>query len=212
MNFMFYFLLALTTVLAVTASPGQPVLDINGDIISDGSYYVIPLNYGTKGGGLTLSPRGDNLCPLFVGQRISEVNRGIPVKFSNWRSKVQFVPQSENLNIEMDVKAKFCVRSTYWWVTAAESHFRKLFVTAGPKPELGEDTSKSFFQIKKTGVLVNSYTVAFCSKDNGCSDVGIFMDEHGIRRLALGSMPFPVMFMKATEEDTSSKNMYILSE
>ncbi|KAH0897786.1 hypothetical protein HID58_047354, partial [Brassica napus] len=57
MNFMFYFLLALTTVLAVTASPGQPVLDINGDIISDGSYYVIPLNYGTKGGGLTLSPR-----------------------------------------------------------------------------------------------------------------------------------------------------------
>ncbi|CAN6852544.1 unnamed protein product [Brassica oleracea] len=201
MNFMFYFLLALTTVLAVTASPGQPVLDINGDIISDGSYYVIPLNYGTKGGGLTLSPR-DN----FRGQQ------GHSRKFSNWRPKVQFVPQSENLNIEMDVKAKFCVRSTYWWVTAAESHFRKLFVTAGPKPELGEDTSKSFFQIKKTGVLVNSYTVAFCSKDNGCSDVGIFMDEHGIRRLALGSMPLPVMFMRATEEKTSSKNMYILSE
>ncbi|CAN6998557.1 unnamed protein product [Brassica oleracea var. botrytis] len=201
MNFMFYFLLALTTVLAVTASPGQPVLDINGDIISDGSYYVIPLNYGTKGGGLTLSPR-DN----FRG------HQGHSRKFSNWRPKVQFVPQSENLNIEMDVKAKFCVRSTYWWVTAAESHFRKLFVTAGPKPELGEDTSKSFFQIKKTGVLVNSYTVAFCSKDNGCSDVGIFMDEHGIRRLALGSMPLPVMFMRATEEKTSSKNMYILSE
>ncbi|KAL0731725.1 hypothetical protein Bca4012_027819 [Brassica carinata] len=204
MTRLFYFLLAITSVLVVTASPGQPVLDINGDIISNGSYYIIPLNYGTVGGGLTLSPRGDNLCPLFVGQRTSEVNRGIPVKFSNWRPKMPFVPQSENLNIEMDVKATICDKSTYWWVTAAERHFRMLFVTVGPTPELGEDSSKSFFQIKKTGVLVNGYTIAFCSKDNGCSDVGIFMDEHGIRRFVLGSIPFPIMFMKATEEDTLS--------
>ncbi|WZY76790.1 hypothetical protein YC2023_023174 [Brassica napus] len=39
MNPMFYFLLAITTVLAVTANAGGPVLDINGDIIFDGSYY-----------------------------------------------------------------------------------------------------------------------------------------------------------------------------
>lgn len=201
---MFCFLLALTSVLAVTASPGQPVLDINGDMIFNSSYYIIPLNFGTAGGGLTLSPRGDDRCPLFVGQRTSEVNRGISVKFSNWRSKVPFVPQSVNLNIEMDVKTMICAKSTYWWVTAAERHFRMLFVTVGPKPELGENSSKSFFQIKKTGVLVNGYTIAFCSNDNGCRDVGIFMDEHGIRRLVLGSIPFPIMFMKVTEEDTLS--------
>ena len=41
MNPMFYFLLAITTVLAVTANAGGPVLDINGDIIFDGSYYVL---------------------------------------------------------------------------------------------------------------------------------------------------------------------------
>ncbi|KAJ4909380.1 kunitz trypsin inhibitor 1 [Raphanus sativus] len=104
----------------------------------------------------------------------------------------------------MDVKTMICAKSTYWWVTAAERHFRMLFVTVGPKPELGENSSKSFFQIKKTGVLVNGYTIAFCSNDNGCKDVGIFMDEHGIRRLVLGSIPFPIMFMKVTEEDTLS--------
>ncbi|KAF8090439.1 hypothetical protein N665_0476s0018 [Sinapis alba] len=207
---MFYFLLALPSVMAVTASPSQPVLDINGDMIFNGSYYIIPLNYGTLGGGLTLSHRGDDQCPLFVGQRTSEVNRGIPVKFSNWKSKVSFVPHSENLNIEMDFKATICAKSTYWWVTAAERHFRKLFVTVGPKPKLGEDSSNSFLQIKKTGVLVNGYTIVFCSKDNGCSDVGIYVDEHDIRRLVLGSMPFPIVFMKATEEETLPKTMSII--
>ncbi|CAN6938389.1 unnamed protein product, partial [Brassica oleracea] len=99
----FYFLLALTTVLAATANAG-PVLDIDGDIIFHGSYYVIPVIRGPEGGGLTLTTRNGNQCPLFIGQERSEVERGIPVKFSNWRSRVGFVPESENLNIKMDIE------------------------------------------------------------------------------------------------------------
>ncbi|KAL0683345.1 hypothetical protein Bca4012_050193 [Brassica carinata] len=56
---MFYFLLALTAVLTVTVSPGKPVLDIHGDIIFDGSYYVLPRISGPGDGGLTLSSRAN---------------------------------------------------------------------------------------------------------------------------------------------------------
>ncbi|CAN6852541.1 unnamed protein product, partial [Brassica oleracea var. botrytis] len=205
MNPMFYFLLALTVLLAATANATKPVLDTDGDFIFDGSYYVLPAIFGAAGGGLNLASRGSNQCPLFVGQEISEVDRGIPVKFSNWRLKVGFVPESEKLNIKMDVKATICVQSTYWWVTAAPSGFRTLFITAGPNPEAGEDSSRSFFQIEKAKGFPDGYHIMFCPKDNDCINVGIIVDEYGVRRLALSSMPFPFVFMKATGTQTSSK-------
>ncbi|CAH8359317.1 unnamed protein product [Eruca vesicaria subsp. sativa] len=214
MNPMFYFLLALTTILAATANAG-PVLDVNGDIIFGGSYYVLPLIWGPTGGGLTLVSRGGNQCPLFIGQARSEVNRGIPVKFSNWRSRVGFVPESENLNIQMDVEPKVCARSTYWWVTPAPSPWRSLFIAAGPKPEAGgEDSSRSFFQIKKTSANFHAYKFVYCSDGNDCIDVGTNV-EGGVRGLVIGSTPpfgnpYEVVFVKATETETSSKTMSII--
>ncbi|KAG2321827.1 hypothetical protein Bca52824_015040 [Brassica carinata] len=93
-------------VFAATANAGgPPVLDTNGDAIFGGSYYVLPALSDADGGGLTLVTLRDRQCPLLIGQEYSEVERGIPVKFSNWRSRVGFVPESENLNIEMDVKS-----------------------------------------------------------------------------------------------------------
>ncbi|CAG7904494.1 unnamed protein product [Brassica rapa] len=213
MNPMFYFLLALTAVLAATANAG-PVLDIDGDIIFHGSYYVIPVIRGPEGGGLTLTPRNGNQCPLFIGQERSEVERGIPVKFSNWRSRVGFVPESENLNIKMDVEATICAQSTYWWVTPAPSHWRSLFIAAGPKPEAGgEDSSRSFFQIRKTETKLNAYKFAFCRDGNDCIDVGKNV-EGGVQGLVVSrppfATPFEVVFVKATEKQTSSKTMSII--
>ena len=214
MNPMFYFLLAFTTVLAATANAG-PVLDTDGDIIFDGSYYVLPLIWGPTGGGLTLVSRRGNQCPLFIGQERSEVNRGIPVKFSNWRSRVGFVPEEENLNIKMDVEPTICAQSAYWWVTPAPSPWRSLFIAVGPKPEAGgEDSSRSFFQIKKTEAKLNAYKFVFCSEGNDCIDVGK-NEEGGVRGLVLGSTPpfatpFEVVFVKATGTDTSSKTMSII--
>ncbi|CAE5963992.1 unnamed protein product [Arabidopsis arenosa] len=138
MNPRFYFLLAFAAVLAATTANAQPVLDIDGDIIFGGSYYVLPVIRG-QGGGVTLSGRGDQPCPLDIVQESSEVDEGIPVKFSNWRSRVGFVPESESLNIETDIAATVCVQSTYWWIDATWR------VTAGPKPEgFGEDSSPKF--------------------------------------------------------------------
>ncbi|CAH8334658.1 unnamed protein product [Eruca vesicaria subsp. sativa] len=198
MNLMFYFLLSLTTVLAVTASPGHPVLDIKGNIIFSGSYYVLPRMVGAGGGGLTLAPRVGHQCPLYVGME-THGNKGIPVRFSNWESRVGFVPEAENLNIEMDIKATTCVQSTYWYISASDSHFRTSLIAAGPKP--------NYFQIRKASEDLNSYKIVCCSEDDDedCMDVGVFMDASGNWRLGLNSKPFHVVFIRASEDETLSK-------
>nr|VDD64330.1 unnamed protein product [Brassica oleracea] len=210
MNPMFYFLIALTAVLAATANAGGPVLDIDDEIIFDGSYYVIPVFFGADGGGLTLSPLGNKQCPLYIGQKASDANMGIPVRFSNWKSRVGFVPESENLNIEMDVKATICVQSTYWWVAASGMPIVETLIAAGPKPEPRKDSSKSFFQVKKNEDFFRGYNIVFCPNDKDCIDVGVFVDKDGVRRLTLSSTPFPVMFVGATETETLSKTMSII--
>ncbi|KAJ4875013.1 kunitz trypsin inhibitor 1 [Raphanus sativus] len=202
MNRTFYFFLALTAVLA-TNTYGQ-VLDIDGDTIFRGSYYVLPVIRG-QGGGLTLRGRGGEICPLDIVQKSSEVDEGIPVKFSNWRIKVAFVPESQNLNIETDIAATICIQSTYWQVGEFDEERKKYFVVAGP-----QDSLKSFFQIEKSGD--DAYKFVFCppALETGrprCRNVGIFVDEKGVRRLALTSKPFLVMFKKAKVTETSSRTM-----
>ncbi|KAG2321825.1 hypothetical protein Bca52824_015038 [Brassica carinata] len=105
------------------------VLDINGDTIFRDSYYVLPVIRG-QGGGLSLRGRGGKPCPLDIVQRSSELEEGIPVKFSNWKIKVAFVPESWNLNIETVVRATICINQhtgesvsstrrgsrTSWWL------------------------------------------------------------------------------------------------
>ncbi|KAJ4909381.1 kunitz trypsin inhibitor 1 [Raphanus sativus] len=110
----------------------------------------------------------------------------------------------------MDVKATICVQSTYWWVTAAPSHFRTLFITAGPNPEAGEDSSRSFFKIEKTKGFPGGYQIVSCPNGNDCINVGIINDEYGVRRLALTSTPFSFVFMKADETETYPKTMSII--
>ncbi|CAF1910261.1 unnamed protein product [Brassica napus] len=159
------------------------------------------------GGCLTLSPLGDNQCPLYIEQQFSKDDIGYPIRFSNWGSGARFVPESENLNIEMVIPITTCVQSsTYWWVTATEGS-KWLFISAGPKPDPGEASSKSFFQIKKVGDFTNGYKIMFCSKDNNCINVGIVVDEYGVQRLALCTMPFPITLVKA---DGTQGRSYII--
>ena len=114
--------------MAATVNALKPVLDTDGDIIFDGSYYVLPRISGPGGGGLSLTSRGGNWCPLYIGQEYSEVNRGIPIKFSDipikfsdWMIQFAFVPESTSLNIQMDVPATICGQSTYWYVPPPEA-------------------------------------------------------------------------------------------
>ncbi|KAL0800701.1 hypothetical protein Bca101_055876 [Brassica carinata] len=209
MNPTFYLVLASTLVL-VTNTYGA-VLDIDGDIIFRGSYYVLPYFRG-RGGGLTLRGRGGELCPLDIVQESSELDEGIPVKFSNWRPRVAFVPESQSLNIMTDIAATICVQSTYWWLDTFDKEREKEFVTAGPKPQgSSEETLRSYFQIQKAESGDDAYKFVFCPQtgDSGrqCRNVGIFVDEIGVRRLALSSEPFLVMFKKANVTEISSQTM-----
>ena len=119
MNYMCYFLLVSTAALAATANAaGAPVLDTDGKIVHcQGIYYVLPRIPGAVGGGLTLAPRGDKKCPLYVGQEISEVNKGLPARFSTWMSSSPVVVESDYLNIEIiKFKPTNCANSIYWCV------------------------------------------------------------------------------------------------
>ena len=76
--------------------------------------------------------------------------------FSNWKSKVGFVPESGNLNIQMDTNDTTCGVPIYWLISTDDMDDGTSYVTGGPKPESGEDLSKSFFKIKKAGENLSS--------------------------------------------------------
>ncbi|VVA95135.1 unnamed protein product [Arabis nemorensis] len=208
MNPTFYFVIALTAVLASNAYGA--VNDIDGNPIFGDSYYVLPVIRG-RGGGLTLAGRGNQPCPYDIVQESSEVDEGIPVKFSNWKPRVLFVPESQDLNIETIVEATICLQSTYWRIGEFDKKRKQYFVVAGPKPEgFDGESLKSFFKIEKSGD--DAYKFVFCpgTSDSKCpkySDVGIFIDEKGVRRLALSDKPLLVMFKKANVTEISSKTM-----
>ncbi|KAF2608911.1 hypothetical protein F2Q68_00046370 [Brassica cretica] len=73
---MFYFLIALTVVLATTANAGEPVLDSDGDIITNGSYYVLPAIVGAIGGMFPKS-RERKIQPSF-GEREGKTQTAWP--------------------------------------------------------------------------------------------------------------------------------------
>lgn len=77
--------------------------------------------------------------------------------FSNWKSKVGFVPESGNLNIQMDTNDTTCGVPIYWLISTDDMDDGTSYVTGGPKPESGEDLSKSFFKIKKAGENLSGY-------------------------------------------------------
>ncbi|CAN6852536.1 unnamed protein product [Brassica oleracea] len=85
------------------------------------------------------------------------------------------------------------------------------FVTAGPNPEAGEDSSRSFFQIHKPIGLVASYQIMFCPNNNDCRNIGVVVEEYGVPRLALSSMTFSFYFGKATEI-SSNKRVIVIKE
>ncbi|KAL0877977.1 hypothetical protein Bca101_027683 [Brassica carinata] len=169
----------------------------------------LPARFDGTGGGLTLSPRGDNQCPLYIGQD-SMGKPGIPVILSHWLSTVDYIYETEDLTIKMDVNATTCAQPTYWSVSAPGTFIEPVFMAAGLKPSNGS------FQIKKTEGGIGSYKIMFCpTTGEDCVDVGIFVDRaDGVRRLALSFAPFlrpfEFVFVKATGTETSSKTLSII--
>ncbi|KAF8090440.1 LOW QUALITY PROTEIN: hypothetical protein N665_0476s0019 [Sinapis alba] len=143
-------------------------------------------------GGLGLAGRGDKKCPLDIVQESSEENNGIPLKLSEWMNHIGYVPKNENLRIEMDTGDKVCCDQTYWSVdNHLDEKTQQTFVLAGPKTKW----STNSFDLQKSG---EGYKFVWCpTHDLGacklyspeCNDLGIFVDEKGVRRLAFSDEP-----------------------
>ncbi|WZY76799.1 hypothetical protein YC2023_023183 [Brassica napus] len=161
-------------------------------------YYVLPRIPGAVGGGLTLAPRGDKKCPLYVGQEISEVNKGLPARFSTWMSSSPVVVESDYLNIEI---INFKPTNSAILNLLPENVTDPFYIDAGP-------ISSISFEIKKTEG--SGYKIVFCPIMSNCTDVGIYVDRNGVRRLGLTSTPFEIVFKKVTGRETSSKTMSII--
>ncbi|KAL0683352.1 hypothetical protein Bca4012_050200 [Brassica carinata] len=76
-----------------------------------------------------------------------------------------------------------------------------LYIDAGPISSIG-------FEIKKTEG--SGYKIVFCPIMSNCTDVGIFVDRNGVRRLGLTSTPFEIVFKRVTGRETSSRTMSII--
>ncbi|THG07917.1 hypothetical protein TEA_021089 [Camellia sinensis var. sinensis] len=187
----------LCSLLKASSAP-SPVRDIEGKEVRAGiDYYILPVFRG-KGGGLTLASTTQR-CPLDVVQARQEVDHGLPLTFSPVNPKKGVVRVSTDLNIKFSA-ATICVQSTVWRLANYEKSTGQYFVTTGGvEGNPGPETVRNWFKIEKFN---DDYKLVFCPGVCDvckviCRDVGIYIDEHGTRRLALSDVPFKVMFKKA---------------
>ncbi|KAJ4828765.1 hypothetical protein Tsubulata_035421 [Turnera subulata] len=219
------FSLATKPLLGEAAEEPEAVRDLNGDKLRAGiDYYILPVVRG-RGGGLTMGSRGKQTCPLDVVQDRYEVSKGLPLTFTPVNPKKGVIRVSTDLNIKFSA-ASTCVQSTVWKLDNYDEWRKQWFVTTsgvqgnpGPKTldnydewrkqwfvttsgvqgNPGPKTVSNWFKIEKNG---DDYNLRFCPTVCNyckvqCRDIGIYIDEAGVRRLALSDVPFKVMFKKA---------------
>ncbi|XVF41518.1 hypothetical protein PTKIN_Ptkin01aG0286000 [Pterospermum kingtungense] len=193
--------LALSFVLFGSTVYGQerdPVLDISGQELRRGiDYYILPVVRG-RGGGLTLASTGNETCPLDVVQEQQEVSNGLPLTFSPVNVDEGVVRVSADMNIKFSA-ATICAQSTVWMLENDESIQKFVVTTGGVEGNPGRETISNWFEIEK---FEDDYKLAYCpvvcdTCRPVCGDLGVFIDEDGIRRLALSDEPLKVMFKRA---------------
>ncbi|XVF30310.1 hypothetical protein REPUB_Repub16aG0045700 [Reevesia pubescens] len=191
--------LALSFLLCANAAP-DPVLDITGKKLRTGTnYYILPVFRG-RGGGLTLASSTRNeTCPLDVVQEQLEVSNGLPLTFSPVNIKKGVIRVSTDQNIKF-YASTICVQSTVWKLANFDDSTQQWLVTSGGvEGNPGRETVDNWFKIEK---YEDDYKLVFCPTVCDfckvlCRDVGVFIDDAGVRRLALSDVPFKVMFKRA---------------
>ena len=198
---LFFLLLTFTTNLAPGAAESAPdaVRDTDGNILRTGvDYYILPVVRG-RGGGLTLASIGNKTCPLDVVQERHEIENGLPLTFTPVNPKKGVVRVSTDLNIKFSAST-VCVQSTVWRLDYDKSTGQRFVSSGGVEGNPGPATLSNWFKIEK---FRDDYKLVFCPTVCNfckvvCKDVGIFIDDDGLRRLALtDDQPFKVMFKNA---------------
>ncbi|KAK9131179.1 hypothetical protein Sjap_011666 [Stephania japonica] len=194
-------LLVLAFVVSSQCAP-EEVHDITGkNLISGVDYYILPAA-GARGGGLTLGPRRPSpysYCPLDVIQEEFEDRNGAAVTFLPVNPKKQTIRVSTDLNIKSDTGTT-CDETTVWKLDFFDKESRQYFVTTGgSEGNPGPVTLSNWFKIEKFDY---DYKLSYCPSVCKfckviCKDIGIYLDDNGVRRLALSKTPFKIMFKKA---------------
>ncbi|KAF8111320.1 hypothetical protein N665_0076s0298 [Sinapis alba] len=201
----FITLTVLSTVLAAASAavPSKSVLDIAGhQVQSNVQYYIIPAKIGT-GGGLIPSSRDantqDSCLNLDIVQSSSPFVSGLPVTFSPLNTKSKHVQLSTSLSLEFDSTVWLCPESKVWRIDHSVQ-LRKSFVSIGGEKGKGN----SLFQIQEDG---DAYKIMYCPfvSSATCINVGIEIDDLGVRRLVLSNdQSFAVKFQRAYDDSNSN--------
>ncbi|KAI3713353.1 hypothetical protein L1987_71930 [Smallanthus sonchifolius] len=193
-------LLSFLFILCVLSANSAPdaVLDVTGKNLQSGiKYYIMPAARGGSGGGIALGPTSPNkTCPLGVTQLQTHKN-GLPLTFTPVNPKKRVIRLSTDVNIRFS-GPNSCNESNIWKLKYDEA-MKQYFVTVGGvEGNPGRVTLDNWFKIEKVD---DGYKLIFCPTVCNyckvlCRDVGIFIDDNGIRRLALSDVPFPVIFYR----------------
>ncbi|KAI7753039.1 hypothetical protein M8C21_016794 [Ambrosia artemisiifolia] len=194
------FLFLLLSIILFSFSLAQPspdaVRDIDSNLLRSGTkYYILPVFRG-RGGGVTLAPTRNESCPLDVVQEGFELQNGLPLTFTPLDPKKGVIRESTDLNIVFSASS-ICIQSNVWMI---EEYKGQLIVTGhGTAGNPGQDTLSNWFKIEK---YEDDYKLVFCPTvcdfcKPVCGDIGVKIDENGIRRLAISDVPFKIKFRKA---------------
>lgn len=199
--------ISISFAAAADEAPPAPVVDINGKPVRSGTkYYILPVIRG-RGGGLTLGSRGNKTCPLDVVQERLEVRNGLPLSFNPTDGKKGAVVRiSTDHNIKFSASS-ICVQSTVWKLDLDESIQKYVITTGGVEGNPGSATISNWFKIERYDSSSRDYKLFFCPTVCNfckviCRDVGILIEDNGVRRLTLSLTdeitPFRLQFKKAT--------------
>ncbi|KAJ0255697.1 Kunitz trypsin inhibitor 3 [Hirschfeldia incana] len=188
---------------ASAAVQSQAVLDTAGHSVqSNVQYYIIPAKMGT-GGGLIPSSRDantqDSCLNLDVVQSSSPFASGLPVTFSPLNTKTKHVQLSTSFSLEFDSTVWLCPESQVWRIDHSVQ-LRKSFVSIGG--EIGK--GNSLFQIQEYG---DAYKLLYCPviSSVSCINVGLEIDDLGVRRLVLSNdQSFAVKFQRTYDDSNSN--------
>ncbi|XP_039071322.1 21 kDa seed protein-like [Hibiscus syriacus] len=188
----------------VANAADDAVLDRDGEEVVTGvPYYVLSAIWGAGGGGLAIGRESGRKCPEIVVQRLSDMDNGNPVVFSNANTKDNVVRVSSDVKVEfVGPRDRLCLTSTVWKV----DHDQKWVELGGTEGGPGCDTLENWFKIEKAG-MDGTYKFKYCpsvcdSSITACNEIERAVDEDGHIRLALSGgsgYPWPWIFIKANE-------------
>ncbi|KAE8714228.1 21 kDa seed protein [Hibiscus syriacus] len=172
---------------------------MEGELRTGVEYYVKSAIWGAGGGGLAIGRSSKRPCPEIVVQRLSDMDNGIPVIFSNANTSDRVVRLSSDVNIEFfPLRDRLCMKSTVWKLDNYDGSAGKWWVSlGGTKGNPGPKTLMNWFKIEKSSLF--GYTFKHCpsvceSCTSLCNEIERDLDSDGKMRLALsreqGGMPF----------------------